>query len=117
MVTTPDMFEKVDLYWWRGALQHHGAETIQKEMSAMCRRHFFVAPRIDIALSWRVPVDHQSWYSPCAFQPTPSELLSIPKSEMIARPVRCYVAERGLREQILISDRRAPDRQRYCRFP
>lgn len=43
--------EDVDLYWWRGAYRVHGLN-IQKNIGNV-QAPFFVAPRIDIAVSWR----------------------------------------------------------------
>ncbi|MEH6497894.1 MAG: DUF748 domain-containing protein [Pseudoalteromonas distincta] len=50
--------EEVDLYWWRGAYSIHGLN-IQKNVGNV-QAPFFVAPRIDIALSWRSLWDHHA---------------------------------------------------------
>lgn len=50
--------EDVELFWWRGAYRIHNL-TIQKTVGK-AQAPFFVAPRIDIALSWRSLWDHRA---------------------------------------------------------
>ncbi|WP_339649145.1 DUF748 domain-containing protein [Halopseudomonas pelagia] len=91
--------EDVDLFWWRGAYSIHGLN-IEKNVGSV-QAPFFVAPRIDIALSWRSLWEHHALVARVRF--TDPELNFIDSNVESDRQTGEGVDWRErLREQILI---------------